>query len=140
MKSTNCQIIDYWQVDFWKINYLPAWLQCKIVISVWQSWRAPPPSIENTLLTSGTFMSSNDLVSHQTHRDGQFYDAKWSKILFNYKRYSRIAKRFIVFQNFVPKNLKFFKILLLVASRWYIFSWLIISWLIVNVGWWLVGC
>ena len=76
----------------------------------------------------------------KTHRDGQFYDAKWSKILFNYKRYSRIAKRFIVFQNFVPKNLKFFKILLLVASRWYIFSWLIISWLIVNVGWWLVGC
>ena len=42
---------------------------------------------------SGTFMSSNDLVSHQTHKNGQFYDLKWSKILFNCKRDSRIVKK-----------------------------------------------
>ena len=44
-------------------------------------------------------MSSNDLASHQTHKNGQ-NDAKWSKILFNCKRYSGIANEFEVFQNF----------------------------------------
>ena len=34
---------------------------------------------------SGTFLSSNDLVSHQTHKNGQYYDLKWSKFLFNRK-------------------------------------------------------
>ena len=35
--------------------------------------------------TSGTLMSSNHLVSHQTHKNGQYYDLKWSKFLFNRK-------------------------------------------------------
>ena len=38
----------------------------------------PPPGKH----PSGTFMSSNDLVSHQTNNK-QFYDLKWSKILSN---------------------------------------------------------
>ena len=27
--------------------------------------------------TYGTFMSSNGLVSHQTHKNGEIYDVKW---------------------------------------------------------------
>ena len=33
-------------------------------------------------------------VSHQTHKNEQFYDVKWSKILFSCKRDSRIAQKF----------------------------------------------
>ena len=35
----------------------------------------PPPPGKHP---SGTFMSSNDLVSHQTNKNEQFYDVKWS--------------------------------------------------------------
>jgi len=38
---------------------------------------------------SGTFMSSNHLVTHQTHKNGQYYNLKWSKFFFNCKRVSR---------------------------------------------------
>ena len=31
-------------------------------------WNSPPPGKHN----SGTFMSSNDLVTHQAHKNGQF--------------------------------------------------------------------
>ena len=41
---------------------------------------------------SGTFVSSNYLVTDQAHKNGQFYDLKWSIILFNYKRDLRIAQ------------------------------------------------
>ena len=36
----------------------------------------PPPPGKHA---SGTFMSSNDLVTHQAHKNGQFYDFTWSK-------------------------------------------------------------
>jgi len=49
---------------------------------------------------SGTFISSNRLVSHQTHKNEQFDDVKWSKILFNCIRDSRIAKKFEFFKIF----------------------------------------
>ena len=58
--------------------------------------KSPPPGKH----TSGTFMSSNDLVTHQTHKNGLFHDLKWSKFLFNCKRDSRITQKFEVFQNF----------------------------------------
>ena len=45
-------------------------------------------------------MSSNDLVTHQTHKNGQYHDLKWSKILFNCKRYSRTTQKIELFQNF----------------------------------------
>ena len=38
--------------------------------------RAPPSGKH----TSGTFMSSNHLVTHQAHENGQYYDLKQSKI------------------------------------------------------------
>ena len=46
---------------------------------------------------SGTFMSSNHLVTDQAHKNGQFYDLKQSKILFNCKRDSRMTQKFQIF-------------------------------------------
>ena len=40
--------------------------------------RAPPPEKH----TSGTFMGSNHLVTHQAHKNGQDYALKLSKNLF----------------------------------------------------------
>ena len=57
---------------------------------------SPPPG----KYPCGSSMSSNNLVSHQKHRDGQFYDVKWSKILFNCKRDSKIFQKVQFFQNF----------------------------------------
>ena len=51
----------------------------------------PPP------LKLGTFMSSNDLVTHQAHKNGQFCDLKRSKIIFNCKRDLRMTQKFQIF-------------------------------------------
>ena len=53
----------------------------------------PPPEKQ----PSGTFMSSNHLVTDQAHKNGQFYDLKQSKILFNCKRDSRMTQKFQIF-------------------------------------------
>ena len=50
---------------------------CRLDLSI------EPPPRKNP---SGTFMSSNHLVTHQTHKNGLYYDLKWSKFLFNCKR------------------------------------------------------
>ena len=49
---------------------------------------------------SGTFMSSNHLVSNQTHKNGQYYDLKWSKFLFNCIKDSRMTQKIHIFKNF----------------------------------------
>ena len=54
---------------------------------------SPPPGKQ----PSGTFMSSNHLVTDQAHKNGQFYDLKRSKILFNCKRDSRMTQKFQIF-------------------------------------------
>ena len=50
-----------------------------LVNLTWGGLKQPPPGKH----TSGTFMSSNDLVTHQAPKNGQYYDLKQSKILFN---------------------------------------------------------
>ena len=47
--------------------------------------------------SSGTFLSSNDLVTHQAHKNGQFLDLKRSKFLFNCKRDPRMTQKFQFF-------------------------------------------
>ena len=51
--------------------------------------------------TYGTFMSSNGLVSHQTHKNGEIYDVKWSK-----KRLKNCSK-ILIFQNFQITSILF---------------------------------
>ena len=50
----------------------------------------PPPGEQSF----GTFMSSNHLVTDQAHKNGQFYDLKRSKILFNCNKDSRMTQKF----------------------------------------------
>ena len=50
--------------------------------------------------TLGTFMSSDHLVSHHEHKNGQYYALKRSKILFNCKGDSRMTQKFQFFKNF----------------------------------------
>ena len=45
-------------------------------------------------------MSSNHLVTDQAHKNGQFYDLKRSKIIFNCKRDSRITQKIEFFKKF----------------------------------------
>ena len=67
-----------------------------LVDLTWGGLTQPPPGKQ----PSGTFMSSNHLVTDQAHKNGQFYDLKWSKIIFNCKRDLRTAKNFKFFKNF----------------------------------------
>ena len=57
--------------------------------------RAPPGK-----LTSGTFKTSNDLVTHQIHKNGLFHDLKWSKFLF------KETQELLKFQNSVKIQCK----------------------------------
>ena len=57
---------------------------------------APPPG--KCIL--GTFMSSNHFVTHQTHKNGQYYNLKLSKSLFKCKRDSRMNQKFQFYLNF----------------------------------------
>ena len=50
--------------------------------------------------TQGTFMTSNHLVTHQAHKNGQYYDLKRSKILFNCKRDQSMTQKFQILKNF----------------------------------------
>ena len=59
-------------------------------------WNSPPPGKH----TSGTSMSSNHLVTHRAHKNGQYYALKSSKILFNCIRDSRMTQEFQFFKNF----------------------------------------
>ena len=61
----------------------------------WGGLKQPPPGKQ----PSGTFMSSNQLVTDQAHKNGQFYDLKRSKIIFNFKRDSRMTQKFQFFKN-----------------------------------------
>ena len=58
--------------------------------------KQPPPGKH----TCGTSMSSNDLVTHQAPKNGQYYALKSSKILFNCIRDSRMTQKFHFFLNF----------------------------------------
>ena len=64
-----------------------------LVDLTWGGLYQPPPGKQ----PSGTFMSSNHLVTDQAHKNGQFHDLKRSKILFNCKRDSRMTQKFQIF-------------------------------------------
>ena len=65
--------------------------------------KEPPPG--KCIL--GTFMSSNHFVTHQTHKNGQYYNLKLSKSLFKCKRDSRMNQKFQFYLNFQMTS-KFF--------------------------------
>ena len=61
-------------------------------------------------------MSSNHLVTHQAHKNGQYYALKPSKILFNCKRDSRMTQKFQFFQNFQMASKMFLDIVVVITT------------------------